>query len=494
MGSLSFLDYLVVELLPYMNEDQSTLKKTSKIALAAMGVLFIVAIVFYKERLFFCDAAFCMYNIINLKTFYIQNSRYGAFITQVLPLLEQKLHLSLKTIMVSYAVSFNLFFLTSTVIVAYGYKQYRLAILMALYYFLFVSESYIWIGETFQGIAWMGLFFTATQQLKNKTRGMFLLSLIPFSLLAFITVFSHFVVLIPLIFLWVYLIIEKDNWPFPRNVSILLTCILIMVIALKFTGTHSAYDNENLYNVTHFSLKDIIDTFQTPVLQMFFYRCVVNYWLGVLIFIVSIVVLIKKKKTALAIWTFVSVLGYVIIMGLTYANNNTPLFHIESEWSCIGILIATPFAFTLLSDIKPMVGIWLLSGIFIIRLVYILSSITSFTARIDMEKEILVNMKKKGITKLILLGDEKVEPLTKLYWWGIPYESIFLSASENDKPQRTFFITSKDDKRPELEKLKDPTQFYDVWYVIPIKNLNQEYFNIDTTKSYQAMTYEDLLK
>jgi len=75
-----------------MDECRQSLRKLANIAFAAMGALFVLAILFYKERVLFADAAFIAFHIINDKKLAIQENRYGSFITQVVPLFGQKLH------------------------------------------------------------------------------------------------------------------------------------------------------------------------------------------------------------------------------------------------------------------------------------------------------------------------------------------------------------------------------------------------------------------
>jgi len=474
---------------------QETLKKCSKIALAFMAVLFILGAIFYKERVLFSDAAFRVFNMINYSRFDVPGNRYGAFVVQVLPYLALKLHWSVNVILFFYGFSYYLFYLLVMVLLVYGYRQYSFAILMALYYFLFVSESYMWVSETFEGIAWMFLFFAVALHLGNKRVNTFLL-LFPFSLLAFLTIFTHFVIIIPVTFLWIYFIIEKKNWPFSKNISILLSCALVFITALKFidTSTHP-YDSDHLHGVTHFSLQDIINTFTTPVFGMFLYRCITNYWITVIVFIISMVSLIKYKQKALAAWTFIAALGYFIIMGLTYGDldNKVQLFHIESEWSCISIIVAAGFVFTFLPRLKPLTAGCFLVGIFIIRLIYICIGISSFVLRTHLNEQVLAQMRKKGITKLALfIDDRQFLSINKLHW-GLPFESLMMSAVNGDKPQLTFCSLNRDDKQS-IQEIADPKKVYISFGMMKVNEFNKKYFLVDSTHPYQVMTYEEFMK
>lgn len=478
-----------------METDQHILKKPAKAALAALGVLLIGAIVFYKERLLFADTSFIVYSIINFKRLFIQNQRLGAVVTQIVPYLGQKFNLPIKTILFSYAISFNVFFFSVAVIVVYWFRQYRLAILMALYYFLIVSDSFFLANdEIHQAIAWMFLFLGSTLYLGHKKVNILLLR-IPFLTLAFITVSTHFIAIITTVFLWVYLAVEKKNWPFSKSHTILLSCLLAAVILFKFRLAQSeSYENVHLQGVLHPSLKYLAGTFSTPVVQMFFYRCLINYWIAIPILITGMVSLISSKQRLLAVWTVMSCIGYIMLMGLSYGDldKNVLLFHIETEWESIGIIIAAPFVFSLLPRLKTSASIAILAIIFITRMCYIATAVPAFSWRISFQERVFTEMKRKNITKLALYMEPE---LMKSYIldWASPYETILSSAMNGDKPEITFFFVNKADTATQ-ETLKDPKGFHDPYAMAPPKDLNNKYFGVDTLHPYRIMTTEELFK
>ncbi len=277
--------------------------------------------------------------------------------------------------------------------------------------------------------------------------------------------------------------------------SIILSCFLVGIIALKFLISQSkGYDDVHLHGITHFSLQDIIDSFSRPVVKIFLYRCVTNYWLAVIVFILGIVSLIRTGGKMLAWWAIISIIGYLILMGITYASedSNTQLCYIEIEWQSLGIIAATPFVFSYLPKLKPSISVWLLIVIFITRLIYIAATIPSFTWRVHFNEIVLAQMKKKGINKLAFYMDNEIRPKYKLDW-AAGYESLFSSAMKGDKPQLTFCFVNKDDSQT-LEILKNPKGFYDAYYSLSPENINHNYFIIDTTQPYQIMTYQELFK
>ncbi len=77
--------------------------------------------------------------------------------------------------------------------------------------------------------------------------------------------------------------------------------------------------------------------------------------------------------------------------------------------------------------------------------------------------------------------------------WALPFESILQSQSEGDKPQLTFFFINKDDKEL-IHTISDTKGIYNHWNMMYKKDLNKDYFEIDTTHPYQVMTYEEFMK
>ncbi len=465
-------------------------------ALIALGILLIGAFILFKQRILFADAAFIAFNIINYKNMAIQIDRYGSFISQLFPYVGMKLHLPVKSLLVLYSASFNIFYF-AVAFILYRCRQYGLTILTALYYFLIISASWFWTNnEVHQAVGWMFLMYGITTYMGSRKVNIIFTTTV-FAILAFLTIFTHFVVIIPTVFLWVYFIIEKDNWPFSKAKTIVLSLILVAIVAYKYirsVAPSGSYETGHLYNLTHFSLQDIIDSFSTPVVRMFLYRCLTNYWIGAIIFIVSVVVLIRQKKKALAIWTVLSLTGYLIIMGLTYGTFDefVLLFHIESEWASIGIIMATAMVFSFLPTLNYKTAAILLACVFVIRIGYIATAFPGFNQRIKTNESIVARMREKGLTKVAIYNNDSLVAINKLTW-GIPYETLMNSALEGDKPQLVFFFVNKDDKRA-IELATTTTKFYSGNSYYNTDDLNSDYFSVDTTVNFKVMSYEELMQ
>lgn len=479
-----------------MDEGRQPLKIYAKIALAALGLLVILSLLWYKEKVCFADASYVLFDVINYRMFDIQFNRYGSFITQLVPYLGFKLHAPIGAILIGYAVSFHLFYLAVASLLVYRYRQYGLAVVMAFFYTLLVSDSFFWISEIPQGVCWMFLLIGLTMHLGQK--GVKLgIAAAPFLILVFLTIFTHFVIIIPTVFLWIYIIADKQSWGWSRRDTLILSGLLVSVIGLKFifalSGSGSG-DGPHLRGVTHVSFKDIYLSYSTPVVRMFLSRCAANYWGAVLVFFFGLYGLFRSGKKLIGTWVVLSAVGYIIIMGLTYGgeDEHVQLFHIESEWMSLGVIVATAFVFCFLPQIKPVFGILLIVGLFVSRVVYIGGALPEFRWRIAFQEKVLSKMKEKNINKLALYRDGD---LSRKYMidWAAGYESTLMSSMNGEQPRRTFIFADTAASQGILAKLAVPGCVY-LWDVISLERLNHDYFTFDTVHQYRVMTYDELMK
>ena len=93
------------------------------ISYAGFGVLFILSIVLWKERIIHVDTAFQVFKWINFEKINIEASRYAAIFPQLIPLIFIKLGSSLRTILIVSSLSFTLMQFIVFLIIRYGYKD-----------------------------------------------------------------------------------------------------------------------------------------------------------------------------------------------------------------------------------------------------------------------------------------------------------------------------------------------------------------------------------
>ncbi|GAA4464221.1 hypothetical protein GCM10023093_14090 [Nemorincola caseinilytica] len=474
------------------------MQRTAYVALAGLFLLAVGAVLWYQERMF-ADTAFIAFSITNYKRLYIQNERYGSFITQIVPLIGTKLHLSLRGILIAYSLSFNLFYFLVAGILVKGLRQYGLAILMCLYYFLFVSDSYFLINdELHQGIAWMFLMFGLLVYMSQR-RVHFVLLLLPFVVLLFLAASSHFIVFVPLAYIWVYMMLQKDR-PVPMRTMIALSALLVglCLVKLNSSGSSQTYEREHLHALLKISIPDLWKAFDTTVIKLFLQRCLTNYWSAALLLLISLALLVKHGYRLIAGYLVLGVLGYCSLMGIVFANygDSTALAHIETEWASLGIIIAAPFALTLVQHMRARTAIIMLAAIILVRSGYIVASSEKFVWRTTFMKEVFAQMRKKNITKLALSDPGDLPRKLQLHW-VLPEESLFVSAAMGDMPQRSFrFIdfNNREDKQAFAAMKADSTGFSFCFTYLTPKDLNPDYYHPDTTQPYVVMPYAEFVK
>jgi len=477
-----------------MNETGSNLRSAAKVSITAMAVLLAGAFYFFKERMLFIDAAHICFRLLNNKTFNIEEHRYGSFITQMVPLIGLKLHLSLRAILLAYSVSFNLFYFIIILFLVYRYRQYGMAILMAFYYTLFVSDAYFWTNnEVHQGVAWMFLFFAVSFHKAANHQGKVSQFFI-FLILAALAIFTHPLIMISTFFLWGYLYINKEQWPYNNAQTILYSLLLIIIVIVKlYTSNGASYDGNKLQQTMHIDLHSIKNAMQNPMLQTFLHYCLYNYWLAILVAIAGLATLVKQGKWLLLIWTVLAAAAFILLMSLTYigAYDRHVQFYMESEWMTLSIIMATPFVFNFLPLLRPNKAVWLLFSIFLVRFIYISMAAPAFTERVSFVEQGLQQMRKRGLTKVVLVKENSEIEDKLLMDWGLPDESLMASVMDGDRPALTYTQMPADQLAKGVPK---DTKTMIASFQLISDGLNTTYFPIDTLRPYTILSYENFYK
>lgn len=131
-------------------------EQTFKIGSITYIILAILAVILYIERTAFLDISFHLFYILKDGNFAIQNNRFGAFMTQLFPLIGSKIGLPLDVIMKLYSVGFVLYYFSIFLIITKFLKVQKFGIVLLLFSTLMVADTFYWIqSELPQGIAFM---------------------------------------------------------------------------------------------------------------------------------------------------------------------------------------------------------------------------------------------------------------------------------------------------------------------------------------------------
>ena len=448
---------------------------------------------YFKERMLFIDAPHNLFLIINDGWFHIEEHRYGSFISQLLPLLASKLHLPLSWVVVLYSASFNLFYFIVGMLLFFWFRNYKLLILFALYLTLFTSATFYWPNnEVHQG---MGLLFLAVAAniYFAKLGGNKLLGIILFIATFYLAIWTHPLILLIAVFLWFYYWMRQSEWPFPRQQSIGYSVLLISLALWKFYfGMHHGYDSSKIETITQFQPRLIFTVFKSPQLSIFIHRCLSNYWIIPVLFIVGVVGLLRKKQYLPAIFTIGFALFYIILVCITFYDGTSPLFYIESEYMPLIVICCLPFVDTVLPYMKGKTGVATMVIIFLIRLVYIQHASGPFSQRLAILENANRAMKQKHLTKAIISDYPKEIDNSLIMNWGLPVESILFSTLQKETPFRTIIFLSKDQLQT-FNTVSNDT-LLGCWEKRPVSKLNSYYFNLDTTTTYSILDYKALVQ
>lgn len=466
------------------------------ISILTLLALLAGSLVWYKQRMLFVDPCWLTYKNINQQTIHIAEHRYGAFITQMVPLIGSKTGLSLRAILMAYSASFYVFYLAVALIAGY-LRQYWLAILLACYFTFIVSDVYFWPNnEVHQGVVWMILFLALFLHYLEKDRYPVFIGLL-FPVLMLLAIFSHFIVIIPFTFLWLYIILERRRTLTRRQVivtGICSLCIVLLFIVKYKLGNSGWYDAGKLEPIKKMGLDTIVASFTTDHAKRMFPLFFQSYWILVLVLIAGLIALAVTKKYRQLLLLTGYVVGYFSLICLTYPGpwGKELLFYMESEWMALAVIAATPFVMEVLPRLKPAVVAGIVAGIFLVRLCYIGQAYTFFNDRYACLEKITERLHEQKISKAVMMLDEKRANELFIMDWGLPIESIMLSSLKNYDPQVTFKLL----KDPEIRPLPADS-FYSCFSIKPISEMDRRYYRLDTSSQYTVLQHswlDSLLK
>lgn len=449
--------------------------------------LFLASILFYRERMLFVDPAFTSFEIINTQNFVISEHRYGAFITQIFPLLAVYLGLSVQSILILYSASFYLFFASVVFLSGQIFKQYKLAILLVFYLSLIVSDVYFWPNnEIHQAVAWMILFLSVFKwaQEKNWQVQPWTHLLLVFAL--FFATISHILVGIPLLFICLYFILDLDKAQRKKINYIGVYALLILgSIALRYLFSKSSwYDGVKLEAVQQIDLQSIKNSFTNAQARSMLQLLFSKYWLSLILFIWGIFSLVQKRKFLHLALTFIFALGYFVLVTLTYpeAITETNLFYFESQWMCWAIILTLPFIQESIEKIQqPKIIILLFLFIFLSKLPLLNTSLNKFQNRLSQLENIVDLAKKQENTKAYIYNTVSLKDAFFMSW-GLPAETMLLSALNKEETSINLRVFEE-----EIEISQAQDSIYSNFKLLPISALNAKYFRLDSTNRYKPL-------
>jgi hypothetical protein len=466
------------------------LKLSASVSLIFICCLLLLSVIFFKERMLFLDGAHVLFRIINDDYCQILDWRYGYYITQVFPLWGARLHLPLRVLMILFSSVYSVFHLTVAALLFFRYKNYGLAVLLGFYLCLFVSEAFFF--TTAEGIGL--LFFALGINFHVAARKWPLIpSILLFWATFYLAIWTHPLVMLPAVYLWFFFWAGGSSWPFSRLQSFIYTGLLLGLSFVKYYhGTRHGYDSSKLDAITQLKLSNIPGLVNSPQLLFFFRSCLTNYWLFALLFLGGLFTLAREKKYFLFAWTLFYTLGYCLLVFLTYRDESSNRFYIESEYMPLAIISSAPFVYYVLAKLTVKKALLAMVFIFSVRIGYMLVAAPIFSNRVDLIEKTERKMKENHLTKVIFPGPVRAADSVLLMSWATPIESSLFSGLSGDKLIETFIFANPDDMKNYLNTGKDT--FLGCWEKRPANHINVFYFHFDTSTPYKIVNYDSLMR
>lgn len=425
--------------------------------------------------------AFQTFVMIQTKTTTIQNYRFGAALTQLFPLIAIKTHLSLTKVLQCYSVSFYIWYAIYFLIILYLLKSEALAIILLLSLTLITSSSFYWAqtelpqGISFLVISLSAILFYAQKKAVTIIQGIFLLAML------ITLVFFHPLLSIIFILSIVYFKL-KENISNQQFLILVFTTIFLVTLKSLFfkTGT---YESNKMGGLNNF-ISLFPNYFSINSNRFFLYQLIGNYFFAATLFLVTIVFYLQRKKYALLLWMFASVITYIMLINVSFPNLGEGTY-LQNMHLPVVVLLSLPFAFEIVPVLKIKHWLPVLSLVFLVRLSVIYNSHTKFTTRLNALKEIIAATHSYEGRKF-WISDENI-PSEYFDTWALSYETLILSSLESPDSSRT--IASESDIIPNKSLIKTGYPFINPYWDNS-EALSTNYFRLPNSE-YREIKLKD---
>ncbi|TAK40313.1 MAG: hypothetical protein EPO28_10330 [Saprospiraceae bacterium] len=441
---------------------------------AIWGVMLVLALVFYKERAFFMDAGFQLFNLINEETIQVYHYRFITGVPQLLPFVLLKMSAPLWLLAMSFSAAYILFYAAVYHLLVRQLKNDYLGWALIFLFTLISLDTFYHIqSEFYLGLSLLLLVFGLVWRYPAmREKWMF-----PLLLPLLVTVgFSHKLSLIYFLFFWIFSGLKNGALRHKRYAAFLLLMLAIAAVkSIWFTGWYEAAKQVDFKN----NWAEYFPGFHTiPANTVFLERSLHHYYmLPLMLAIVTVFYFYKKQWLKIfLVWGFSG--GYLLLYNIS--DPHAPYrFYSEVTYLPLSLFVALPFLFDLVPEWQHSVRWkkWLplaFVGVMALRLITIGWNHQTF----DRQFSWIENQMKKGRTigtNRFLLPSRFVPMDTVLMTWGVPFTAMHLSALEHPDSAKTLLILPSFERYE--KEMKGNRYFLSPFKAMDLEELNQRYYN-----------------
>jgi len=307
------------------------------------ALLFLLAAIFYLERILYADSAFYLFKMIHFEQLNPETGRFSAVLTQLLPLAAIQFGLSLKTIIFLFSVSFILIYYGVYLLSVYVLKSdvAGMAILLALV--LGIRHSFFHpVTETHQAVIYSLIFYAWLNhplQEGSKPTGKVYFIVIGLAIIL-LCYFSHPVALFPILFIIGYRIVYYKEW---KNYILYLMILLTLVVfsAKLFIVKANSYEEQYFTSIKN-SAEIIGNIFQLYSFKFFVKRAAGIYLFTVLIGLVTTAWYIRKAENLRLAYYLLGTGAFFVFTVITYHMGDSDMA-MERSFMPLSIFVCIPF-------------------------------------------------------------------------------------------------------------------------------------------------------
>lgn len=410
-------------------------------------VLTAMAAWFWQERTLILDAAFQSYLFIADSAPTIMVERFGAAAVQLLPLAGVWAGAALPTVLLLYSVSIVLFHWVLFSVCLYGLKDKKSALAILLFNLLLVGDSFYWMqNELLQAVSYMFVLWSLWMRrtdLNHFSRRDAVMGIV----LATTVIYNHPLVFFPLSYMWCWLWLHPARLLTKRTL-VAIAALFALIFASKYLlrepnfydrGMTGQYVREFRFSAERLlhsrSFNDFTAHLDDNLLLLLpLLAAVTAFYLA-------------RRQFALALLAPGAVLLYCLLIMQRFLDDDRWYIQ-ESHYQALAVFLIVPLVWDLLPALasRRYGSLWLLGGglLVILRLWGIWDTHTSYSARLAYVRELLKQTESAGGRKMVLGYDQADRKILMMYW-GLPYESLQISALASPDSTRVLAIAENPD-------------------------------------------------
>jgi len=385
-------------------------------------VLTVLAVVFYQERVAFLDASYQFVLLYTENQPVVQNHRYGAALTQFLPLLALRSG-NLQLGMVLYSLSFVLLPFLGWIGLHYGLKERRFSMALPINAILMTLHTFFWMqSELLIAIDLTLIGGSLAYWVIHKDCQPWLLLAAIFMVLAILT---HPLAFIAVAFTLCFIIISVTTSWQKRRIALVAAFLFALWVAKELLLPKVGYDRQNVALLLDF-LHNPAGFWGYRSHRLFLEYIFTDYAVWTIALIGITIALRRQKAWRHLVLLYGGVLVTTSLVNATYTWR-IDQFHIESFYRLPGMMVAIALALRFLPKVSDQKRIgWILLLGCLLRLAHITWTGAEYREHKRNLVE-LIHFARSQPSQAMVLPESILKGSGLGMTWAIPFETALLS-------------------------------------------------------------------